>query len=241
MQVAFLNTDGTNLAPGISFTLEPTSGIYRAANNDVRVTIAGQAQIRWTSTGCSVWDLANSVWVPFTSAAGVLVPLLNANSIITGNWSFSGVPVFNAGFHVAAGTALFDSPITAGGALTHAQGAAAIFQNAGATSQSTVTQIGTDMTTNVPTTATWQVAAAAVMRLASTGLGFLSGKVAAFWNAGNTASQTIGLGSADELVTGGRGGLWGWLPSTLPRGRVSISTTTPAATGSPGDIVLVYE
>ena len=47
MLVPFRNADGTALQPGITFALEPSSGLYRAGNTDVRMTIGANDTTRW--------------------------------------------------------------------------------------------------------------------------------------------------------------------------------------------------
>jgi hypothetical protein len=238
MQVAFQNTDGTANAPGITFALEQGSGFFRAGAGDLQVSALSVPQVRWTSTGVSLRDLSAGTWVPITAPTGVLVALTGADSVITGDWSFTGTPTFND--IAVAGIADMTSAWVDTELLLNS-GATATFKNAANTQQSTVTQVGADFTTNLAATATYQVGGVNVLQVSITGLNLLNGKSARFYNAANSVSQTIAVGSADELVVGGRGGLWGWLSNTLPRGRVSVSLNPPAATGSPGDIVLVYE
>ena len=47
MLVAFKNVDGTKAAPGITFTTEPSSGVYRAATNDIRMSVGNDDATRW--------------------------------------------------------------------------------------------------------------------------------------------------------------------------------------------------
>ena len=47
MLVAFKNVDGTKAAPGVTFTTEPSSGIYRAATNDIRMSVGNDDATRW--------------------------------------------------------------------------------------------------------------------------------------------------------------------------------------------------
>ena len=47
MLVAFKNVDGTKAAPGMTFTTEPSSGIYRAATNDIRMSVGNDDATRW--------------------------------------------------------------------------------------------------------------------------------------------------------------------------------------------------
>lgn len=46
MLVPFQNVDGTVLEPGITFTNEPGSGIYRAGSNDIRFSVGGEDTFR---------------------------------------------------------------------------------------------------------------------------------------------------------------------------------------------------
>jgi hypothetical protein len=72
-------------------------------------------------------------------------------------------------------------------------------------------------------------------------LTILGGLALTLNNAANTVSKSLDLGTADEIVVDTRGGLWHWNATNLPRGNITLATVTPAATGNPGDIVLVYE
>lgn len=47
MLVPFANVDGDVALPGISWTLEPSTGLYREANNDMQAGVAGSRVTRW--------------------------------------------------------------------------------------------------------------------------------------------------------------------------------------------------
>ena len=47
MLVAFENVDGNVALPGITWTLEPSTGLYREANNDMQAGVAGSRVTRW--------------------------------------------------------------------------------------------------------------------------------------------------------------------------------------------------
>src|SRR6185312_3210721 len=42
-------TNGSNAAPSLTFTSETTTGLYRAGAADVRMSIAGSDNARWTT------------------------------------------------------------------------------------------------------------------------------------------------------------------------------------------------
>lgn len=65
MLVPFLNTDGTLIAPGVSWTNEPSTGFYRAGNNDMRAGVAAADTTRWINASAQpvgeqspfqIWD-----------------------------------------------------------------------------------------------------------------------------------------------------------------------------------------
>lgn len=47
--------DGTVAAPGMAWTAEAQTGLYRAASGDMRVSILGQDVMRWNASGTQVW------------------------------------------------------------------------------------------------------------------------------------------------------------------------------------------
>ena len=83
MLAPFKFLDGTSGLPGITWTAEPSTGLYRAGASDMRVTVAGVPLIRWTGTGVAVWDLKTSTWVSLTTVDGVNVAILNAQNAFT--------------------------------------------------------------------------------------------------------------------------------------------------------------
>jgi len=84
MLVPFKNIDGTVALPGMTFTNEPGMGFFRASAGDMQATIAGVPQMRWQSSGVSVWT--GSAWAKILSAdaiAPVLIstPAANVNGL----------------------------------------------------------------------------------------------------------------------------------------------------------------
>ena len=74
--------DGGVSDPALSFTQEPTSGMYRATGNDVRMSIGGADRMRWTAAGVQFWDIANSVWVNVSSSENL------SRNLTGGEYSF---------------------------------------------------------------------------------------------------------------------------------------------------------
>ncbi len=98
MLVAFEFADGTVALPGITFTNETNSGIYRAATNDVRFSIAGVDRTRWRANALNPFQVWNgAVWTNVLSEGG--------DATITAAWVFSGtltIPAASVTAHVAA-------------------------------------------------------------------------------------------------------------------------------------------
>jgi hypothetical protein len=84
--------DGFMTAPGISFSLEPSLGFWRAASKDLQVTVASQSRMRWTENGVDIWDpsiLPSGNWVALSGATGLnFLPL--AGGTITGSLDVDG-------------------------------------------------------------------------------------------------------------------------------------------------------
>ena len=55
MLAPFRFNDGTQSAPGATWALEPTTGLYRAANEDLRVTVGAQDVMRWLGDKAQLW------------------------------------------------------------------------------------------------------------------------------------------------------------------------------------------
>jgi hypothetical protein len=99
-----LFTDGTLGLPSISFTAEPTSGFYRAATNDIRLSIGGVARFQQTAAATTLNQqlIAPTVTVSGTVTANtsVVTPLatiteanittLNATTVAVPNATVTG-------------------------------------------------------------------------------------------------------------------------------------------------------
>ena len=62
MLAPFRFADGTQGAPGITWVLETTTGVYRHAAFDMRVVVGGQPRMRFNATGSQVWNPNTSTW-----------------------------------------------------------------------------------------------------------------------------------------------------------------------------------
>jgi hypothetical protein len=89
MLAPFRFVDGTAVAPGMTFTNEPTSGFFRAAASNVQVSIAGVPRMRWTATGTEFWN--GTAWVSLDS----LAPASGAVTI-DGAQTITGLKTFKA-------------------------------------------------------------------------------------------------------------------------------------------------
>lgn len=68
MRAPLLFGDGSNAGPGIAFSAEPSSGIYRVGIGDVRVSVLGSDLFRWNAQKAQVW--VNAAWADVLYEAG---------------------------------------------------------------------------------------------------------------------------------------------------------------------------
>ena len=69
MLVPLKHSDGTETNPAATFTTEPKSGFYRAANNDIRQAVNGVDTFRWTATAVQVWSVVGQAWYTVVTSA----------------------------------------------------------------------------------------------------------------------------------------------------------------------------
>lgn len=80
---AFKFADGSAAAPGLTFTSETSSGIYRAGTNDVRVSIAGSDRVQFRNDATDPFRIwSDGAWAILISE--------NTAATITAAWVFSG-------------------------------------------------------------------------------------------------------------------------------------------------------
>jgi hypothetical protein len=68
MRAPFQFADGSEGSPGATWINEPTTGFYRAAIGDLRVTILGSDLFRWNSGNAQVW--VNGAWADLVYEGG---------------------------------------------------------------------------------------------------------------------------------------------------------------------------
>ena len=121
MLVAMKFADGTSGAPGLSFTLESTSGIFRAGSSDVQMSVAGVPRMRWYGSGIEVWDPGAEVWYALVNESGPNWLLATGDATVTGNLEVTGTitqdgATLDATYAALSHThALADLPISASG------------------------------------------------------------------------------------------------------------------------------
>ena len=110
MTAAVPQIDGTISVPGISFANEPSSGWYRAAAEDIRFSLLGTAQYKWTKGTApnyipvfSVWDQANTAWKAMPHAFSA--------TTVAGAWTFESTATFET-------TTTFEGNVTVEDVLT---------------------------------------------------------------------------------------------------------------------------
>ena len=81
----FKNQDGNLNGPGITWTNEPSSGLFRAAAGDMRLGVQGTPKMRWRQPGnTEVWDTTTSSWIDIFNIGakkGVLVTLVGVDTL----------------------------------------------------------------------------------------------------------------------------------------------------------------
>jgi hypothetical protein len=89
MLAPFQFTDGTESAPGATWSNEPTTGLYRAAYGDLRFTLTGTDVQRWTSANAYLWR--NSQWEEILTQAGGSGDTTINNLVVTGSFTSPGI------------------------------------------------------------------------------------------------------------------------------------------------------
>ncbi len=89
MLAPFQFTDGTESAPGATWSNEPTTGLYRAAYGDLRFTLTGTDVQRWTSANSYLWR--NSQWEEILTQTGGGGSTTINNLVVTGSFTSPGI------------------------------------------------------------------------------------------------------------------------------------------------------
>jgi hypothetical protein len=101
MNVPLNFADGTAPQPGITWTAETSTGLYRAGLGDMRVSILGQDTFRWNQSGSFFWDGAGWVAVGTGGGGSGDLPTGTANyqTLVwnqgTGSWSATSLLTTN--------------------------------------------------------------------------------------------------------------------------------------------------
>ncbi len=114
MLAPFQFTDGTEAAPGATWSNEPTTGFYRAAYGDVRMSVVGQDSQRWTDTSSYLWR--NGQWEEILTSGGGGGGTTINDLVVTGSFTSPGIDdnatstaiTIDASQNVGIGT---DSPV----------------------------------------------------------------------------------------------------------------------------------
>ena len=89
MLAPFQFTDGTQSAPGATWSNEPTTGLYRAAYGDLRFTLTGTDVQRWTNANSYLWR--NSQWEEILTQTGGGGDTTINNLVVTGSFTSPGI------------------------------------------------------------------------------------------------------------------------------------------------------
>ena len=89
MLAPFQFTDGTEAAPGATWSNEPTTGFYRAAYGDVRMSVVGQDSQRWTDTSSYLWR--NGQWEEILTSSGGSGGTTINDLVVTGSFTSPGI------------------------------------------------------------------------------------------------------------------------------------------------------
>lgn len=96
MLVPFKLPDGGLTDPALSFTSEPTSGLYRSTSADLRMSITGADTMRWKVDGAEVWDFVAEEWVDIAETiaanAAAIASIPNPNLCLNGGFA-KGLPI----------------------------------------------------------------------------------------------------------------------------------------------------
>jgi hypothetical protein len=95
MLVPFRLADGSVASPSLGFTSEPSSGLFKSATNDLRMSVAGIGMMRWTAGGAEAWDVTNSVWVNLATVIAANGTAIGVNAAAIAN--ITTPPAVNSG------------------------------------------------------------------------------------------------------------------------------------------------
>ena len=128
MRAPLLFGDGSAAAPGVSYIAEPSSGMFRAATGDIRISVLGSELFRWSGGKAQVW--VNAAWadVLYESGPGTIgdgtannqVPLWNNTN---GTWEAGTLAALNVSYDPTGNASISGTTVQA--ALDSADGSIA--------------------------------------------------------------------------------------------------------------------
>ena len=89
MLAPFLNADGSESAPGIAWSNEPSTGFWRAGPQDMRASVSALATQRWNEQGSQLWR--NSQWEEILTQTGGGGDTTINNLVVTGSFTSPGI------------------------------------------------------------------------------------------------------------------------------------------------------
>ena len=89
MLAPFLNADGSESAPGIAWSNEPSTGFWRAGPQDMRASVSALATQRWNEQGSHLWR--NSQWEEILTQTGGGGDTTINNLVVTGSFTSPGI------------------------------------------------------------------------------------------------------------------------------------------------------
>jgi len=114
MLAPFKFLDGSEGAPGLTFTSDPAMGFYRAGVKDLRASVGGD-KMRWTDTGIDVSPDDGTTWYPLITDGD---PGLNflplTGGTITGTLDVDGAVNFDSTLNVEGATTIDDTLLVTG-------------------------------------------------------------------------------------------------------------------------------
>ena len=89
MLAPFLNADGSESAPGIAWSNEPSTGFWRAGPQDMRASVSALATQRWNEQGSQLWR--NGQWEEILTNSGGGGGTTINNLVVTGSFTSPGI------------------------------------------------------------------------------------------------------------------------------------------------------
>ncbi len=105
----FLAVDGSAATPGFAFVNEPSSGLFRNAANDIRLSVGGNQEIRFFQNGWIVRNDSQIGWAPASTMASLDTVLARGGQANTLMFGGSAGGVLSAATQIKTTTAIADA------------------------------------------------------------------------------------------------------------------------------------